>query len=218
MKLTFIGHSTFLLEAAGTTILIDPFNDKVGYPMPKLSAAVVLVSHEHGDHNHLAMAQGQPRVIRGLEAGDWRAVREQINGVAISSVPTYHDSTGGKERGRNTAFIIEAEGLRAVHLGDLGHALDEATAGAIGRPDVLMVPIGGHYTIDATQAHGVVARLRPGIVVPMHYKTEVNPGSPITTVDAFRAAGQVSKPVGHTVTVDRGAVPRETEIWVMTWR
>lgn len=218
MKLTYIGHATFLLEAAGTAILIDPFNDKVGYPMPTLPASVVLVSHEHGDHNHLAMAHGQPRVIRGLEAGEWRAVREQINGVAISSVPTYHDGTAGKERGRNTVFIIEAEGLRVVHLGDLGHALDEATAEAIGRPDVLMVPIGGHYTIDATQAHGVVARLRPGIVVPMHYKTEVNPGSPITTVDPFLAAGRSSKPVGHTVTVERGAVPRETEIWVMSWR
>ena len=218
MKLTYIGHSTFLLEAGGTTILIDPFNEKVGYPVPKVSPSAVLISHEHGDHNHLAMAQGQPRVIRGLEAGEWRAVPEQIDGIAISAVPTYHDSTKGQERGRNTVFIVEVEGLRVVHLGDLGHGLDEASAGAVGRPDVLMIPVGGHYTIDATQAHAVVAHLRPGIVVPMHYKTEVNPGSPISTLDAFLAAAKGSKSVGHTVTVERGAVPRETEIWVMTWR
>ncbi len=218
MKLTYLGHSTFLVEAAGTTILIDPFDAKVGYPMPKVSPTVVLISHEHVDHNHLAMAQGQPKVIRGLEAGEWRTVRERIDGVAISAVPTYHDSTKGQERGLNTVFIVEAEGLRVVHLGDLGHGLDEASAGAVGHPDVLMIPVGGYYTIDATQAHVVVARLRPGIVVPMHYKTEVNPGSPIGALDAFLAAGKGSRSVGHTVTVERGAVPREPEIWVMTWR
>lgn len=218
MKITYLGHSTFLLEAAETTILIDPFNDGVGYPVPKVAPSVVLITHEHGDHNHLAMAQGQPRVIRGLEAGNWRTVHERIDGVAISSVPTYHDSTKGQQRGRNTVFVVEAEGLRVVHLGDLGHDLDDASAGAIGRPDVLMIPVGGHYTIDATQAHAAVARLRPGVVVPMHYKTEVNPGSPLSTLDPFLSAASGSKPVGHSVTVERGAVPREPEIWVMTWR
>lgn len=218
MKITYLGHSTFLLEAGKTTILIDPFNDTVGYPVPTVPASVVLITHEHGDHNHLAMVQGQPRVIRGLEAGTWRTVRERIDGVVISSVPTYHDRTKGQERGRNTVFIVEAEGLRVVHLGDLGHDLDDASAGAIGRPDVLMIPVGGHYTIDAAQAHAAVARLRPRVVLPMHYKTEVNPGAPLTTVDPFLSAAPGSKPVGHSVTVEPGTMPGEPEIWVMTWR
>lgn len=218
MKITYLGHATFLLETGGTRILIDPYDAKVGYPMPRVAPALVLISHEHGDHNHLAMAQGQPRVIRGLADGQWRTVKETVDGVAISSVPTYHDAAQGKDRGRNTVFVIEAEGLRIVHLGDLGHGLDEPTAQAIGRPDVLMIPVGGHYTIDAAQAHAVVARLRPGVVIPMHYKTEVNAGWPIGPVDAFLAATKGSKQAGHTATVEKGKVPRESEVWVMTWR
>src|SRR5205823_2749614 len=99
---------------------------ETGFPMPKVSPTAVLVSHEHGDHNHLAMASGTPKIIRGLDDGQWRTVKEQVDGVAIASVPTYHDATQGKERGRNTVFVIDAEGLRVVHLGDLGHPLDEA--------------------------------------------------------------------------------------------
>jgi L-ascorbate metabolism protein UlaG (beta-lactamase superfamily) len=218
MKITYLGHATFLLETGGASILIDPYDAKVGYPMPGVAPTLVLISHEHGDHNHLGMAQGQPRVIRGLADGQWRTVRETVDGVAISSVPTYHDGAQGKDRGRNTVFIIEAEGLRIVHLGDLGHGLDESTAEAIGHPDVLMIPVGGHYTIDAAQAHAVVARLRPGVVIPMHYKTEINAGWPIGAVDAFLAATKGSKEAGHTVTVEKGKVPHKSEVWVMSWR
>jgi L-ascorbate metabolism protein UlaG (beta-lactamase superfamily) len=218
MKITYLGHATFLLDSGPTTILIDPYDQKVGYPIPKVAPTVVLISHEHGDHNHLAMAGGHPRVIRGLADGQWRTIQETVDGVVISSVSTYHDGSEGKERGRNTVFIVEAEGLRIVHLGDLGHALDETAIKAIGRPDVLMVPIGGHYTIDAQQAHDVIARLRPAIVIPMHYKTEVNAGSPIGTSDAFLAGARGSKQAGHVATVEKAAIPRSPEVWVMSWR
>jgi len=218
MKITYLGHATFLLESGSTTILIDPFDANVGYPIPKVSATAVLVSHEHADHNNLGMASGHPKVIRGLADGQWRTVKESVDGVAIASVPTFHDASQGKERGRNTVFVIDAEGLRVVHLGDLGHPLDDAAVAAIGRPDVLMVPIGGHYTIDAKQAHDVVSRLRPGIVIPMHYKTEVSAGLPIGGVDSFLAASRGSKQAGHAVTVERSATPKATEVWVMSWR
>ena len=218
MKITYLGHATFLLETGQTSILIDPFDEKVGYPMPKVSPAVVLISHEHGDHNHVAMAAGQPKTIRGLADGQWRSVKEVVDGVTISSVPTYHDGSQGKERGRNTVFIVESEGLRVVHLGDLGHPLDDEAVKAIGRPDVLMIPVGGHYTIDAKQAHDVVARLRPGVIIPMHYKTEVNAGWPIAAIDAFAGGAEKSKQVGHTVTAEKGRIPRDSEVWVMNWR
>ncbi|HKV45866.1 MAG TPA: MBL fold metallo-hydrolase [bacterium] len=207
MKITYLGHATFLLESGPTAILIDPFNEKVGYSVPQVAPSVVLVSHEPGDHNHLAMAQGHPKVIRGLADGKWRTVRETVDGVAISSVPTFHDASQGKERGRNTVFVLDAEGLRVVHLGDLGHPLDAPIAKAIGRPDVLMVPVGGHCTIDAAQAREVVAQLRPAIAIPIHYKTEVNPGMPITGIEGFLAGIQASRQAGHTVTVERGTVP-----------
>lgn len=218
MKITYLGHATFLLESGPTAVLIDPYNEKVGYPVPRLTPSVVLVSHEHGDHNHLAMAGGQPKVIRGLADGKWQPIKEKVDGVAIASVPTYHDASQGKERGLNTVFIVEAEGLRVVHLGDLGHSLDDAAVGAIGRPDVLMIPVGGHYTIDAVQAREIVNRLKPAIVIPIHYKTEVNPTSPITTVDDFVAGFRASKQAGHVVSVGKGAVPASTEVWVMSWK
>ncbi len=218
MKITYLGHATFLLESGATRILIDPYNDKVGYPVPKVPATAVLVSHDHADHTHVEMATGSPRVIRGLGDGTWRTVTESVDGISISSVPAYHDTSQGKERGLITVFVLEGEGLRVVHLSDLGHQLDDAAVNTIGRADVLMVPVGGHYTIDAAGAHAVIARLRPGIVIPMHYKTEVNPGSPITTIDPFLSSARSVKRAGHTVTIEKSAVPKDTEVWVMSWK
>ncbi len=219
MKITYLGHSMFLVESGPTAILIDPYDEKVGYPMPNVQPQVVLISHEHGDHNHVATAKGRPRVIRGLaEGGEWRTVHETVDGVVVTSVPTYHDGAKGTQRGRNTIFLLEAEGLRIVHLGDLGHPLDETSAKALGRPDVLMIPVGGHYTIDASQARAIAARLRPAITIPMHYKTEVNAGSPIDPIDPFLAGAGKTKKAGHVVTVEKRSLPQEPEVWVMEWK
>lgn len=217
MKITYRGHAAFVVESGQTTILIDPFDDQVGYPMDRVPAGFVLVSHEHGDHNNVALAEGRPRVIRGLVEGKWRTVKETVDGVILSSVGTYHDDAQGAKRGRNTVFILEAEGLRVVHLGDLGHPLDDEAAKAIGRPDVLMVPIGGYFTVDAAQAHAAAARLRPRIVIPMHYKTEVNAGWPIAPLDPFLAGVRSPKRVGRTIVVERATLPRDLEVWVMSW-
>jgi len=217
MKMTYLGHAAFLLESGSTSILIDPYDEQVGYPVPKVRADVVLISHDHADHTNVAMATGQPRVIRGLARGHWRTVHERVDAITISSVPTYHDDAQGAKRGRNTVFIIEAEGLRVVHLADLGHGLGQEAAKTIGHPDVLMIPVGGYYTIDAGQAHDVIAQLRPGIVIPMHYKTSVNPGSPLDTVDGFAAGAKSVKQVGHRATIEKRSIPRESEVWVMTW-
>jgi L-ascorbate metabolism protein UlaG (beta-lactamase superfamily) len=218
MKITYRGHSAFVVESGQTTILIDPYDEQVGYPMDRVRASFVLVSHEHGDHNNVALAEGRPRVIRGLVEGKWRTIKETVDGFMISSVGTYHDDAKGAKRGRNTVFIIEAEGLRIVHLGDLAHPLDDEATKAIGRSDVLMLPVGGHFTIDAAQAHAAATRLRPGIVIPMHYKTEVNAGWPIATIDPYLAGVRAPKRVGHTITVEKATVPRDPEVWVMTWQ
>ncbi|MGH2453294.1 MAG: MBL fold metallo-hydrolase [bacterium] len=218
MEVTYYGHAAFLLKADdGTAILIDPFDDQVGYAMPDVAPTAVTVSHEHSDHSHVAAAKGNPKIVRGLTDGgkDWAKVDERVGGVRITTVPTFHDPTGGSQRGRNSAFIFEVEGLRVVHAGDLGHPLDAAQIKAIGRPDLLMIPVGGFYTIGPKEAEQVIAALRPRVVIPMHYKTEVNAGWPIGTVDDF-AGGKSMLPKGRTVSVSQETLPPEPAVWVLS--
>ncbi|MDQ7842127.1 MAG: MBL fold metallo-hydrolase [Armatimonadota bacterium] len=218
MKLTYYGHASFLLESDGTSILIDPFNEKCGYPFPKVSPTAVVVSHEHFDHNYVQVAGGSPRVIRGLRADgqEWADVRERVGPVALTTVKTYHDTAQGKERGRNAIFIFEAEGLRLVHAGDLGHTLSPDQVKAVGRPDLLLIPVGGYYTIGPAEATAVVDQLRPRVVVPMHYKTEVNKDWPIGPVDDFLRGKSGIRRLGHTVTVSPATLPEGQEIWVLS--
>ncbi len=219
MKITYLGHATFLIDGDGTKILIDPYDEKVGYPIPSVDADAVLVSHEHADHTNVAMAKGKPSVVRGLADSDWRKiVKQPVGKVSVSSVPTYHDDTQGSQRGRNTVFILETEGLRVVHLADLGHLLDHAQATTIGHPDVVMIPVGGYYTIDAAQAKQVLDALQPKVVIPMHYKTEASKALPIQDLNGFLGVIGETKNVGHTVTVSRDKLPKAREVWVMSWK
>ncbi len=217
MELTYYGHATFLLEAGdGTTILIDPFDEQPGYAMPDVSPIAVTVSHEHFDHNHVATAKGTPKVIRGLTEGGkgWAKVDEGVGGVRVTAVPTFHDPTKGSQRGRNAVFIFEVDGLRVVHAGDLGHTLDADQVKAIGRPDVLLIPVGGYYTIGPNDADQVIAALAPRVVIPMHYKTEVNAGWPIGSVDDFTGSRSVTRK-GRTVSLTRETLPAEPAVWVL---
>lgn len=219
MKVTYLGHACFLLEtAAGKRILVDPYNEQVGYPIRPVPADLVLISHEHFDHNHLAMATGSPRVIRGLRDNgrDWADVRDTADGIEISTVRTYHDETQGSQRGKNAMFLIRADGLVLLHAGDLGHVLDPETAAQVRRVDVFMVPVGGYYTIDAATADRVIQQVSPRVVIPMHYKTEVNTDWPIAPLDPFLEGKANVRRVGHVVEVRD--LPVSQEIWVMEWR
>jgi len=217
MKLTYFGHASFLLESDGTSILIDPFNEKCGYPFPNVSPTAVVVSHEHFDHNFVEVAKGSPRVIRGLRDGgkDWADVAERVGPVWLGTVKTYHDPAQGSERGRNAILIFEAEGLRLVHAGDLGHTLSQDQVKAVGRADVLLIPVGGYYTIGPKEADAVIGQLRPRIVVPMHYKTEVNKDWPIGPVDEFLRGKERVKRQDRSVPVTAAALPKDQEIWVL---
>ncbi|MBI4277692.1 MAG: MBL fold metallo-hydrolase [Armatimonadetes bacterium] len=219
MKITYLGHSCFLLETrAGTRVLIDPYDDKVGYPVPRVAADVVVLTHEHGDHAYVEMATGSPKVVRGLKEGgqEHARVAETVKGVKMSTVHTYHDENKGAQRGRNAMVLFEADDVKVLHAGDLGHDLDDAAVKAAAGADVLMIPVGGHYTIDAKMADVVIGRLRPRAVIPMHFKTEVNAGWPISTIDAFLAGKTHVKRVGHGVEVKD--LPAQPEVWVMDWK
>ena len=143
MKLEWIGHACFRMTAEdGTVIVTDPYDDSVGIRVPKLAAELVTMSHDHHDHNNLAMVAGRPQVARGEETA-------QIHGVVTQAVGSYHDDRGGALRGRNNVRIFRIDALKVVHMGDQGCMPDETVMQAILDADVMMIPVGGFYTIDA---------------------------------------------------------------------
>jgi L-ascorbate metabolism protein UlaG (beta-lactamase superfamily) len=209
VRIKWLGHACFLIETAdGTRIVTDPFNEEVGYPLPAVEAEIVTVSHQHFDHNAVAVVRGRPHVVQ--EPGEHR-----LGTITIKGVSTFHDAEQGAKRGANVVFVIEADGLRICHLGDLGHLLNEEQLRRIGRVDVLLVPVGGTFTIDAGQAAETVAALRPRIAVPMHYKTDyIN--FPITGLEDFsRLFERVS--TCDTLEVTAARLPAATEIVVVSF-
>lgn len=166
MIVTWLGHSCFLLEGKdGISLLLDPFHeDEVGYSLPPVRVDIVLISHDHLDHNNALAAGSDAEVI--FDPGKYNCL-----GMEILGIESYHDAEGGRLRGTNTIFCFALDGIRVCHLGDLGHALSRNQMKAIGAVDLLFLPVGGRYTIDATGANEVMKQLYPAVAVPMHYQT-----------------------------------------------
>lgn len=163
MKRTWLGHSTFLLETdAGTKLVTDPVDAGSGFDLPKIEADVITVSHRHFDHCATERIGGHPVVKESIDP-------ETIAGFCITGYPTFHDEMRGAKRGPNTIFAIEADGQRFVHCGDLGHIPDDATIEALKGADVLMIPVGGIFTVDGKTAWEIVRRIAPKVAVPMHF-------------------------------------------------
>ena len=180
MIFTCIGHAKFLIELEnGLRIVTDPYDATCGYPVTPVKADVVLVSHGHHDHSAVDTIPGTPRVI--AEKGTY----DLGDGVKVTAVEAFHDDAEGTKRGKTLLFSVRAEGLNAVHLGDLGHIPTAAQIGALGAADVLMVPVGGFFTIDAAQAKETAELLQAKVILPMHYRTRVNSDWPIAPAEAF---------------------------------
>lgn len=166
MEITYIGHSCFKIKGKSTALIIDPYDPaKTGYKLPKLEADIILVSHQHSDHNYTQGVSNHSLLIQ--TPGEY-----EKGGVTIYGVKTFHDNSEGAERGKNVIYIIEIDGFTLLHLGDLGHQLSKETLEKIPEIDVLMIPVGGTYTINSKEAVKVINDLEPGIVIPMHYQTD----------------------------------------------
>jgi L-ascorbate metabolism protein UlaG (beta-lactamase superfamily) len=165
MEITWLGHSCFRIKGSHATIITDPYPPDLGYSLGKVTARVVTVSHPHPGHSYVKGIGDEPKVVTG--PGEY-----EIGGVLIIGIPTFHDGAGGKERGKNTAYLMEIDEVTVCHLGDLGHALTNEQTEAPENVDVLLIPVGGVSTINATTAAEVVRQIEPKIVIPMHYKTE----------------------------------------------
>lgn len=180
MLIQCLGHSKFLLTLqSGYRIVTDPFDASTGYPVGDTEADAVLVSHHHSDHDAVDTVKGYTVVI------DSEGVHTLNPQIRVRSLACFHDDQKGALRGNNLIHCIEAEGMSVVHLGDLGHMPDNALAERIGQPDVLMIPVGGYYTIDAKTAMDLCDMLCPKVILPMHYRTAFNSEWPIAEKDEF---------------------------------
>lgn len=182
MIIRYQGHAFFTLELEnGTVIAMDPYDEFYQYPKRRLAADVVTMSHHHHDHDGIA-AVATPFV--SIDTAGSHALPD----CRITGVATWHDHHSGAHRGANTFFVVEAEGLRIGHAGDLGHLLTPEQLRAIGKLDILLLPVGGKYTIDAAEAVQVWQQLAPTVCIPMHYRTRYNEDMPVTPLDNFLQA------------------------------
>lgn len=201
MLIEHIGHAEFLLTLeSGFRIVTDPYDGSVGYPVRSVEADGVLVSHHHSDHDAVEHVSGSPQII------DYAGLHTFAPGLTVTGILADHDDREGALRGKTLLFLLEAEDLRLVHLGDLGCLLDADQLEALGQVDILLVPTGGFYTLDPSGAMDVIAQLDPRIVIPMHYRTGYNADWPLAPVEEFTRLWQPSqvRSGGQALRVTRG--------------
>ncbi|MDW8802448.1 MBL fold metallo-hydrolase [Clostridium sp. A1-XYC3] len=164
MEITWLGHSSFFIkDSKGRKILMDPFDESVGYDVFKGDVDVVTISHHHFDHDYLENVNYEHSIDK---AGFF-----YLSDIPVTGVPSYHDKVQGAKRGENIIFILTIDDYKVCHLGDLGYVLSQDDIEKIGKVDVLLIPIGGNYTLDGKEASQVAKLINSPLVIPMHYKT-----------------------------------------------
>jgi L-ascorbate metabolism protein UlaG (beta-lactamase superfamily) len=211
MKVKWLGHAAFLITSEdGTRIICDPYRvgEGVDYGPIDMAADIVTVSHKHYDHDNVAAVKGSPVVVD-------KPGKKSVKGIEFNGVPTFHDEARGQKRGDNIIFCFSVDGVRVCHLGDLGHELEKGQVNQIGSVDVLLVPVGGFYTIDAKQAARVCDQLAPKMVIPMHFKSG-KCGFPIAGVEDFlKGRKKVERPCASEIEINKGRLPTESETVVL---
>ena len=216
MKITWAGQACFQISVLNgkenpANIVIDPFGN-IGLKEPRFDADILLLSHNHEDHNNIKAIKGNPFLISG--PGEY-----EVKGVFIQGIDSFHDDSQGAERGKNTIYTIEAEDIRLCHLGDFGQKqLTDDQLEKIGTVDILMIPVGGTYTIDGSEATKVIGQIEPKVVIPMHYEL---PGLKfkLDNVSKFlKAMGKNSIEPQDKFTIKASALPKERDMEIVVLR
>lgn len=209
MKIKYLAHAAFLITSEkGTRIVTDPYETSPGlnHGAIKETADIVTVSHEHGDHNNVSAVKGNPKIVKASE---------EVKGISFKAVATTHDDKGGSQRGKNTVFCFNVDGINVCHAGDLGHELTADQVKAIGKADVLMIPVGGFFTIDARTATKVCDQIKPKVIIPMHYKTD-KLSFPIAGVEDFiKGKNNVTRSNESEIELKAGKLPDGMQIIVL---
>jgi len=214
VTIKWLGHSSFLIALDDAVkIVTDPFDSRVGYPAPDESAKICVISHDHFDHNCVSVVKGNPEVVKGTG-------EKEAKGIKFKCVGSFQDDTEGSQRGENTIWVFELGGIKFAHVGDLGIALDDSQTKQIGAVDILFVPTGGFYTIDAATASKVAATLNARVVIPMHYKTAfLGDNFPLSGVDEFlKGKENVVKVGSNSVSFTKENLPEKTTVYVLEYK
>jgi len=219
-KIYWAGQSCFQISVSNSKensadIVIDPFDKETGLKLPSLSADIILVTHDHHDHNNVeaikpAQSGVDPFVING--PGEY-----EIKEVFVQGIPTSHDDQDGKDRGKSTIYVIETEDIKICHLGDFGQKqLSDEQLEKLEKIDVLMIPVGGKFTIDSAQAQRIISQIEPKMVIPMHYKI---PGLKMDVDDVakfMKTMGKASPTPVDKLVVKQSTLPKDgMEIVIM---
>ena len=214
MQLKWFGQSCFLLTSqAGTRVLMDPFGKGLGYAVPDVQVDIVTTSHNHFDHNNVAAVKGN------FDHIDTRGSYTHKD-IGISGTLTCHDKVQGARRGSNVVFTFQVDGLRVCHCGDLGHVLTPEQVNGIEKVNVLLVPVGGNFTINAAEALEVCHQLNPAITIPMHYRTPALGlmGLMFARVDKFLALAGTPARELQELTVDQASLAENAGIIVTKYK
>ncbi len=205
MDIIWLGHSCFRLKSREGSIVVDPYHEDLGLTLGKVSADVVLVTHDHAGHNNAKAVSGFRKIVSG--PGEY-----EVRDIMINGIRTYHDNQKGELRGKNTTYLIRIDGVAVCHLGDLGHILSSSQVNEMDEVDVLLVPVGGESTIGAGEASEIIGLIDPRIVIPMHYQFD-GIRSDLDTLDRFlREMGAAGAQSVARLVVSHSNLPEDTQI------
>ncbi|MBC2581283.1 MBL fold metallo-hydrolase [Clostridium sp. DJ247] len=210
MKITWLGHASFLIEdSKGRKVLTDPFDESVGYPVFEGEVDVVTVSHYHVDHSYTEK-------VKYTHLAD-KVGAFYLCDIPILGIPSYHDKVQGAKRGENMIFVLQIDGYRICHLGDLGYVLSDDEIKSLGNIDVLLIPIGGNFTLDGKEASEIAQRIGSHIIIPMHYKTPVL-SFELEGLENFLAYMKNGEKVGGNTLFIDGAINDKNKVKILNFK
>jgi L-ascorbate metabolism protein UlaG (beta-lactamase superfamily) len=211
VEITYYGQSLFVVESAsGIQIGIDPYNKFTKPNLPDVTADIVLITHSHPDHSNVSLFKGSPEVLKSPGITN-------LKGINIEGIQVYHDNLKGFLRGKNIIFKFEVDDIVFAHLGDIGHIPSDDVINKLLDVDVLMIPVGGAFTIDYKKAYEIINNFNPKVVIPMHYREQNSKIKFLDTIDNFLSLVNDYKMLEHSVSISKDKLPENTEVWVLKY-